>query len=114
MKLHEIARPKENTLTVSVEPAGGIYGVFKVIAYYETEPASSTQHVVGDASTREQHTGSLTVYKVELAQDVDLQDDDDKPVADQNYKKGSDARKLPGWDKSDDEYVYDEVMGEQD
>ena len=108
MKLHEIVSSKDTKLKVTVEPAGGIYGKFGVVVHYELESASVSQHVSGDSSTREKHTGSLVIGNVELAQDVYKQDADGKNT-DQVWKKGTDATKLPGWDRTDNKYVYDEV-----
>jgi len=117
MKLHEIrslSRTRTKTHKVSVEPAGGIYGVFDVVVEYEVEPPSKTRHVPDDYTTTEHHPGSLTILSVTLAKDVYEQDDDGKDT-DKKWDKGTDAEKLPGWDKSDDDYVYDKIVDyEQD
>lgn len=101
MKLHEIAR-RDPSMMLYVEPAGGIYDEFEVKVTYDAEEPSTSEHVPGDPSTREHHPGSLTIISVVLNQDV-------KNEAGKTWKKGSDAEKLPGWDKSDDKYVYDKV-----
>lgn len=106
MKLSEIKqiRPHLNHDTIEVEPAGGIFGVFEVDVDYTYEPASRA----GGHRT----PAELLIEKVTLAEDVEERDLDDRVV--NRYSKGMDARKLPGWDRSDDDYVYTELRDRLD
>lgn len=115
MKLHEIAAPVKKPFTgqttITVEPAGGIYGDFEVSVTYYYEPASSTLHVQGDPSTREHHPEHLDIIDVRLNDDVQELDEDGKKVG-KVFKKGLKLLDLPGTDKSDEEFIMDRVRDE--
>jgi len=104
MKLHEIRGPRLQHDTLKVEPSGGIYGEFKVDVAYYYEGPSSSKHASDDESFREKHPASISVESVTVAQDIHEIDEPDK-----KWPKGTDARKLPGWDDTDEDYIRDEL-----
>lgn len=108
MKLHEIKRRDTKfTKTVTVEPADGIYGKFKVEVDFEYEAPSTSQHDDDDASTRERHAATIDITSIKLAQNVTQHDEDGEKVGE--HKKGSDATKLKGWTKQDEKHIEDEL-----
>lgn len=115
MKLHEIKHLRRHhlTTTVTVEPAGGIYGEIDVEVKYEVEPASSTLHVPGDPTTREYHAAQIDIGSITLDQDVSEYDEDGEKTG-KVWPKGTNARNLPGWDESDDKFVFNKVSDEED
>lgn len=114
MKLHEIKRTKSrlDDDVIEVEPAGGSYGVFKVKVTYRFEPGSFSKHASDDYTFKERHPAELDIRSITLAQNIEERDQDDKVVA--SYQKDDDARKLPGWDQSDEDYVLEKIKEKLD
>ena len=108
MKLHEIVGHKKPTDVVTVEPAGGIYGEFDVQVEYDYEPASFTQHEPDNSSFREHHPAQIDIISIKLNEKV-WEIDEDGEKTQKFWEKGFDATKLPGWNKSDDEFVADKI-----
>lgn len=114
MKLSEIKQLQSrfNDDIIEVEPAGGSYGTFKVKVTYWYEPASFSQHQPDNYTFKERHPVGLSIERIALAQVVKERDQDDKVVA--TYQKGDDARALPGWDQTDEDYVLEQIKDKLD
>lgn len=111
MKLHEIARVRRSTSseTLTIEPAGGIYGEVEVEVSYSYEGASHTQHEPDNSSFREYHPPELDIKSVKLVDEVAEQDEDGQPTG-KIWPKGADATKLPDWAENDDRMVHDALL----
>jgi len=114
MKLHEIkslrTHSRNSEATVTVEPAGGVYGEIKIDVTYHYEGASVTRH--GENYTfDEHHSAQIEIVDMALAEDVHETDEDSGEVkkGGKTWKKGSDPANLPGWSKSDEEYILNEL-----
>lgn len=113
MKLHELKniRSSKGSQTIEVEPAGGMYGTFKVEVTFNYFPPSSTLHVHGDPTTREHHPAEFEVDSIVLAEPVTQHGEDGETVI-HIWPIGTNVSHLPGWDASDEKYVQDHLTDE--
>lgn len=103
------ARNSNYTMTMTVEPGEGQYGEVDVEVEFDYEPASSTQHVPGDPTTREHHPASVEIISIKSTEEFEETDEDGNTV--KKFPKGTDMEKLEGWTKGDLSHV-DEKVGE--
>jgi len=109
MKLHEIKGTRSGNADkrVTIEPAKGIYGDVKLDVEYSVSAGGSSRH--GDNSSfDEDHPDEYDVKSVKLAHDVEQLDDDGQEVV-KTWPKGTDAHKLPGWSRKDDDAVEEKL-----
>ena len=110
MKLHEIKRVRKasNSETISVEPGDGMYGKFDVVVEFDYEGSSHSQHQPDNSSFREYHGGQAGIESIILADEV-LEINEDGENTGKSWPAGTDARKLPIWDQTDDKFVQDKI-----
>jgi hypothetical protein len=112
MKLHELKTVKKHrgfyTQDMEIDPAGGIYGDIDVEVSYNFEGASSTLHIRDDPTTREHHSAEFEIVDIILTKEVEEYDEEGEKVI-KTWPKGTDASRLPGWTKKDEEAVYDKL-----
>lgn len=96
MKLFELFPQAANTLQCTVTWEQNGFDEFEIIASYEYEGSSHSDHPYGEGSAREYHAASGQSTKIVLAQDVEQYDDNGETVL-KTWPKGTNISALPGW-----------------
>lgn len=113
MKLHEIRRKSQSdygtkTKKVTIWPISDLYGEVDLEVTYTITSGGSSRH--GDnASFDEHHPDEVEIEKIILANDAEEYDEDGEKVI-KTWKKGFDARELPGWTGKDEDNVEERLF----